>query len=275
MSFLNRLTRPNANNTSPGVATIALPSPAINSSRGKSPSSYFNGGSQYGANEVGAGQVSGTINTATGAMTNERPLYLCQPFVKAALVKGSLRTITALPKYVDPNEWVAVNIVDFFNHINLFLGIISEHCTRDRCPTMSAGPGMDYTWTSGPNKKQLKVPAPEYTDYVLTWTEKLIGDESVFPTKAGREFSPNFPTTARHVYTQLLRIFAHIYHAHFHQILHLSLEAHLNSFFAHFLVFGLTFELLDPKECRAPREGWGFVVGDLLDAWRALGIIEA
>lgn len=30
-------------------------------------------------------------------------------------------------------------------------------------------------------------------------------------------------------------------------------------------MFGLTFELLDPKECRAPREGWGFVVGDLMD----------
>lgn len=37
------------------------------------------------------------------------------------------------------------------------------------------------------------------------------------------------------------------------------------SLFAHFLMFGLTFELLDPKECRAPREGWGFVVGDLMD----------
>lgn len=30
-------------------------------------------------------------------------------FVKAALVKGSFRTITAVPKYVDGMEWVAVN----------------------------------------------------------------------------------------------------------------------------------------------------------------------
>ncbi|KAK9894246.1 hypothetical protein P389DRAFT_147014 [Cystobasidium minutum MCA 4210] len=203
-----------------------------------------------------------------------KPLYLCQPFVKAALVKGSFRTITAVPKYVDGMEWVAVNLYDFFHNINLFLGIISEHCTRENCPTMSAGPGMDYTWTSGPNKKQVKVPAPEYTDYVLTWAEKLIGDETMFPTKSGREFSPAFPKTAVHLYTQFLRIFAHLYHAHFRDILHLSLEAHLNSLFAHFLMFGLTFELLDPKECRAPREGWGFVVGDLMDAWRQMGILE-
>ena len=48
----------------------------------------------------------------------------------------------------------------------------------------------------------------------------------------------------------------------------------LQSLFAQFLTFGLTFELLDPKECRAPREGWGFVVGDLMDAWSAMGILE-
>merc|ERR1711916_100716 len=53
-----------------------------------------------------------------------KPLYLCQPFVKAALVKGSFRTITAVPKYVDGMEWVAVNLYDFFHNINLFLGII-------------------------------------------------------------------------------------------------------------------------------------------------------
>ena len=104
-----------------------------------------------------------------------------------------------------------------------------------------------------------------------------MGDEAVFPTKAGREFAPTFPTTARHLYcqarrrhptrltAQFLRIFAHLYHAHFHHIVHLSLEAHLNSLFAHFLVFGMAFDLLDPKECRAPREGFGFIVGDLMD----------
>lgn len=129
------------------------------------------------------------------------------------------------------------------------------------------------------------------------WAEKLIGDESMFPTKSGRDFSPAFPKTAVHLYTQFLRIFAHLYHAHFRDILHLSLEAHLNvrasraiilhapcrltitnplpqSLFAQFLTFGLTFELLDPKECRAPREGWGFVIGDLMDAWKGMGILE-
>lgn len=34
-------------------------------------------------------------------------------FVKAALVKGSFKTIVALPKDVDMNEWVAVNSQSF------------------------------------------------------------------------------------------------------------------------------------------------------------------
>ena len=51
-----------------------------------------------------------------------KPLYLCNPFVKAALVKGNFKTIVVLPKYVDVMEWVAVNSASFrvlfFCHVN-------------------------------------------------------------------------------------------------------------------------------------------------------------
>ncbi|KPV74963.1 uncharacterized protein RHOBADRAFT_53880 [Rhodotorula graminis WP1] len=210
---------------------------------------------------------------AQSANKQSSPLYLCYPFVKAALVKGNFKTIVALPKYVDVNEWVAVNLVDLFNNLNLFYAVVTEFCTVENNPTMSAGPGMDYTWIDA-SRKRVKLPAPQYIDYVLTWVEGLIKDEAVFPTKAGREFSPNFPSVARHIYTQLLRIFAHLYHAHYEVYVHLSMEGHLNSLFAHFLTFGREFDLLEPKECRAPKEGWPFVIGDLMDAWRGLGILE-
>ncbi|KAK7028125.1 Maintenance of ploidy protein mob2 [Paramarasmius palmivorus] len=42
-------------------------------------------------------------------VASSKPLYLCSPFVEAALVKGNFRTIVMLPKYVDIMEWVAVN----------------------------------------------------------------------------------------------------------------------------------------------------------------------
>lgn len=39
----------------------------------------------------------------------------------------------------DPNEWIAVNTVDFFNQINMLYGTITEFCTEDTCCIMSAG----------------------------------------------------------------------------------------------------------------------------------------
>jgi hypothetical protein len=40
---------------------------------------------------------------------NNKPLFLCNPFVSNMLVKGSFKTIVELPKYVDANEWLAFN----------------------------------------------------------------------------------------------------------------------------------------------------------------------
>jgi hypothetical protein len=39
----------------------------------------------------------------------QKPLYLCSPFVDAAMLKGNFKTIVMLPKYVDVMEWVAKN----------------------------------------------------------------------------------------------------------------------------------------------------------------------
>ncbi|CAH7669352.1 Mob1/phocein [Phakopsora pachyrhizi] len=292
MSFLNRVgikssTNPNqqqlnstsnsnlirSNNSPPSEQQV----PSSNQPSNANSNSYSNGLQ----NSLSGLTLSSGNNQLQRALTPSGPsgkaLYLCNPFVKAALVKGSFRTIVSLPRYCDVNEWVAVNLVDFFHNLNLFLSISTECCTGNSCPTMSAGQGMDYTWTSmtGGTKKQVKVPAPQYIDYVMTWAEKLLADEGTFPTKAGREFNQsNFPSSARHLYTQFLRIFAHLYHAHFDHFIHLSSEGHLNSLFAHFLQFGAEFDLIEQKELRAPKENVPFVVGDLLDAWKSMGILS-
>lgn len=38
-----------------------------------------------------------------------RPLFLCKPYCDSSIVKGNFKTIVQLPKYVDGNEWLAVN----------------------------------------------------------------------------------------------------------------------------------------------------------------------
>ncbi|KND01442.1 uncharacterized protein SPPG_03246 [Spizellomyces punctatus DAOM BR117] len=176
-----------------------------------------------------------------------KPLWLSQPFVEATLVNGSLRKVVALPRYVDINEWLAVNTFDFFNYVNLFYGAIAEFCTPRDCSVMNAGPSTEYTWTDG-QRRTVKIPAPQYVDYVMTWIQNVLNDETVFPTKSGSEFPPNFLISIRGIFKQLFRIFAHIYHVHYDKILHVSAEGHLNTLFAHFICFAREFDLLDKKE---------------------------
>ena len=92
--------------------------------------------------------------------------------------------------------------------------------------------------------------------------------------RPGHDFPPSFPATIKHVYRQLLRVFAHIYHAHYPQILHLRSEPHFNSLFAHFLAFGREYELLDIKDVRGAPGSPAVGIGALWERWREMGILE-
>ncbi|KII91086.1 hypothetical protein PLICRDRAFT_39695 [Plicaturopsis crispa FD-325 SS-3] len=211
------------------------------------------------------------VPPSPGATPN-KPLYLCSPFVEAALVKGNFKTIVMLPKYVDIMEWVAVNVFDFYTNLNEFYGVIAECCTQQSCPTMAAGSALNYTWINQ-DRKSVHLPAPTYIDYVMTWVQNLLDDENTFPTKSGQDFPPSFPSTVKHVYRQLLRVFAHIYHVHYPQILHLRSEPHFNSLFAHFLAFGREYELLDPKDVKGSSNA-PVGIGLLWERWKEMGILE-
>ena len=43
---------------------------------------------------------------------------------------------------------------------------------------------LDFTWIDT-NKRQVRLPAPTYIDYVFTWVQGLLDDENTFPTKTG------------------------------------------------------------------------------------------
>jgi len=213
-----------------------------------------------------------SVPSSPVASPQTKPLYLCSPFVEAALVKGNFNTIVMQPKYVDIMEWVAVNIYDFYTNLNEFYGVLAECCTQQSCPTMSAGSSLNYTWINQ-DRKSVNLSAATYVDYVMSWIQTLLDDESVFPTKSGQDFAPSFPATVKHVYRQLLRVFAHLYHAHYHQILHLRSEPHFNSLFAHFLAFGREYELLEMKDIRGSSSA-PVGIGALWEKWRDMGILE-
>ncbi|KAK6456131.1 Mob1/phocein [Scheffersomyces xylosifermentans] len=229
---------------------VSFPNPESPSKRSRSgqPSSHHQSRSprRSGRHTHQSNYSSNSINN-NGNNDHELPLFLCEPFIKTALVKGSFKTIVQPPKYVDYGEWLALNIFELFNNLNQFYGVISDYVTPEAYPTMNAGPHTNYLWVDG-NGQTVNLPACQYIEYVITWISNKINDQSVFPTKTGGVFPPNFMKDCKNISRQMFRIFAHLYHNHFDKIVHLSLEAHFNSFFAHFICLVKEYNLMDRSE---------------------------
>ncbi|CAK9438695.1 uncharacterized protein LODBEIA_P29190 [Lodderomyces beijingensis] len=178
---------------------------------------------------------------------SETPLFLCEPYVRTALVKGAFKTIVQLPAFVDSNEWLALNIFEFFTNLDAFYGLIADFVTPESFPTMNAGPTTNYLWVDD-SGQAINLPARQYIEYVITWISSKVNNQENFPTKTGAVFPPFFIKDVRNISRQMFRIFAFIYYNQFDKIVHLSLEAHFNSFFGHFISFIKEFNLLDKKE---------------------------
>ena len=64
--------------------------------------------------------------------------------------------------------------------------MLIEFCTTESCPVMSAGPKYEYLWADGTNvKTPLKVSAAEYIEYLMTWVENQLNNETIFPSQIG------------------------------------------------------------------------------------------
>ncbi|XP_004343608.2 HCCA2 protein [Capsaspora owczarzaki ATCC 30864] len=162
------------------------------------------------------------------------------------IVTGDLQSVVMLPDGEDLNEWLAVSLLSFFNNINMYYSVVSELCTAQTCPSMTANK-TEYQWTDDRGRRT-KVPAPQYVDIVTTYIQKQLTDENVFPTKFGSQFPKDFQAIVRKIFKFLFQVLAHIYHAHSHQVVALGLEAHINTLLIHFILFAQKFKLLEASE---------------------------
>ncbi|KAI9690871.1 MAG: Mitotic exit network component [Bathelium mastoideum] len=176
-------------------------------------------------------------------------------FAEATLGSGSLRKAVKLPEGEDRDEWLAVNVVDFYNQINLLYGSITEFCSPQTCPEMKAtdesaplpqatklkiltAHRFEYLWQDSENyKRPTKMPAPEYIEHLMAWVQSNIDNESMFPSRIGVPFPKAFSTTIRQIFKRLYRVYAHIYCHHYPVVIHLGLEPHLNTSFKHYVLF--------------------------------------
>eukprot|EP01135_Chromosphaera_perkinsii_P005883 Nk52_evm16s370 gene=Nk52_evmTU16s370 len=177
-----------------------------------------------------------------------KKLYLEPNYVNETIVTGDLRSVVVLPEGEKLNEWLATNTISFFNHCNLFYGTVSELCTPQSCPAMTVGPKMEYSWIDDKGKKVKSLSASQYIDFVMTHIQKQVNQESIFPSRFGTPFPPDFLTRVKKIFKLLFHVFAHIYYAHFQHIVDLEEAAHLNTLFSHFIFFCQEFALVDSKE---------------------------
>mmetsp|Transcript_5911 Transcript_5911/g.10565 ORF Transcript_5911/g.10565 Transcript_5911/m.10565 type:complete len:217 (+) Transcript_5911:103-753(+) len=167
---------------------------------------------------------------------------------KRTLGSGNLRLAVKVPDDEDRNEWIAANTLDFYNEISLLYGICAEDANRFTKPGEGFPPSFEYRWAESGNKAALRVSAPEYVDYVMTWVEDQIDNDDIFPVSEAKPFPPDYMDYIRSIFKRLFRIFAIIYHQHFDVIEKNEAAAHLNTCFKHFMFFVWEFQILNEKK---------------------------
>ncbi|PWA83434.1 Mob1/phocein [Artemisia annua] len=56
--------------------------------------------------------------------------------------------------------------------VNLLYGTLTEFCTPEICPTMTAGPKYEYRWADCVQiKKPIEVSPPKYVEFLMDWIE--------------------------------------------------------------------------------------------------------
>lgn len=191
---------------------------------------------------------TGTILTVPQA---KRRVTLSQ-YTKRTLGSGNLRQAVCLPPSEDENEWVAANIVDFFNEISLLFGLCHEDSQRFTKPGEGFPSGFEYRWADGVRiVKPIRCSSTQYVDFVMSWVESQLNDEKVFPVQETHGFPKDFKARyGRNIFRRLFRIFAIIFWSHFQALEKIDAATHLNTVFKHFMYFSFQFNLLDEKEIK-------------------------
>jgi len=187
-------------------------------------------------------------------------------FADATLGGNSLRKCVQLPEGEDRSEWLAVNIVDFYNQVNLLYGSITEFCSPTSCPEMKATDEFEYLWHDPPAfPKPTRLPAPTYISHLLTWTSNHLSNAQLFPTAPGVPFPADFEKNVRQIFKRLYRIYAHIYCHHYTVVRGLGLEPYLNTGFKHYVLFVEEFGLADEGR-GGKRSEWYGPLGELVES---------
>ncbi|KAH0785783.1 Mob1/phocein family protein [Histomonas meleagridis] len=185
-------------------------------------------------------------------VSKENRHYRLREINKANLEKGNIEQAVKLPPGENVNDWIAMNLIEFYNQIQNLYHPIGDYCTTQTCPETTAGPGFKYYWQDGVKyKKPTMLPAHEYISNVLEWIQSLLNNEKYFPSDPSIPFPQDFVSVASNMFKRLFRIYAHVYHHHRDKVVELGIESKFDTSFKNFALFCLEFKLI-PKEQMEP-----------------------
>jgi hypothetical protein len=160
----------------------------------------------------------------------------------AAQVRSLGTSSPDAPNGCAPNLWIDIHIVDFVNDAHRVWSASAASCSR-KCQDarMRAGQRV-YDWSG------VRVTARAYAEATFADARAAVEDEARFPPEGGGEYAATFFDEARLIATRLLRLWAHVYHAHFSVFLEKRTHARVNAAFKAFLIFVLKHDLIDVRE---------------------------
>ena len=134
--------------------------------------------------------------------------------------------------------------VGLFHNTNNLLNVITDICTSETCLSMN-GPNGEFfvcflipTWCETSNMnlsstsnllecvfnwqddrgKNMRVSAPQYYDFAMTWCQQRLTNQDIFPTKFGDQFPDDYMMYIKRIMSVLWAVICHIYHVHWIQI---------------------------------------------------------
>jgi len=162
---------------------------------------------------------------------------------------GDMRLAVRKPEAEMLGEWLTSNAVEISKEIEFIYGVLADYCTKENCPSMTAGRRFEYLWADGVKYiEPVKLSAPEYVQHLMVWVEKMLKPyvNKKKLTQTGEFASKSWKKAFRNIFKRLFRVYAHIYHSHMKIIEELKVQKHVNTSFKRFVLFVDEFSIITP-----------------------------
>jgi len=161
---------------------------------------------------------------------------------------GDIRYIVRKPDEEALGDWLTDNAIEMGKEIEFIYGVLKDYCTKENCPSMTAGRRFEYLWADGVNYIQpVKLSAPAYVENLMLWVERTL-DPYVAKTKNGKsgEYKNDrgWRKALKNVFKRLFRVYAHIYYSHMKIVDELGIQKHVNTSFKRFVLLVDEFKLI-------------------------------